>query len=60
MSRGPATFRQSDLERAVRATVKAGIQVARVEIDRAGKIVVVTSHDSPAPATGRNEWDEIG
>jgi hypothetical protein len=42
MARTPSIFRQRDLTRAVRAVLAAGVQVARVEIDRGGKIVIVT------------------
>jgi hypothetical protein len=42
MPRGPSTFRQKDVTRALRAAAAAGIEVRRVEIDKDGKIVVVT------------------
>ena len=35
-------FRQRDLTTAVKAMAKAGVEVARVEIDRDGKIILVT------------------
>jgi hypothetical protein len=62
MSRGPQTFKQSDVTRALKATVKAGIAVERVEIDKNGKIVVVAG--SPEDAAdgekpGINEWDKV-
>lgn len=41
MSRGPLTFKQQDVTRAVRAVVAAGVEVARVEVGKDGKIVVV-------------------
>jgi hypothetical protein len=43
MSRGPLTFRRADVTRAVLAVKAAGIPIARVEVDKTGKIVVVIS-----------------
>jgi hypothetical protein len=40
--RGPANFRQGDITRAIKATLKAGVALARVEIGRDGKIILVT------------------
>ena len=42
MSRGPATFRQRDVSAAIKAALAAGVEVARVEIGKDGKIIVVT------------------
>ena len=56
MSRGPATFKQRDLTAAVKALVAAGCEVARVEIGKDGKIVVVTGKAVIA-APDTNEWD---
>jgi hypothetical protein len=42
MARGPCTFRQRNVTAAVKAVVAAGVEVARVEVDTDGKIVVVT------------------
>lgn len=48
MARGPCTFKQRNVTRALRATVAAGFDVRRVEIDPAGKIVLVTARsDNP-------------
>jgi hypothetical protein len=60
MPRGPCTFRQKDVTRALRATVAAGIPVQRVEIDN-GKIVVVAGEPQEQTAEDRreNEWDRI-
>jgi hypothetical protein len=41
MSRGPYSFKQRDMTRAVKAVVAAGLAVARVEVDKDGKIVIV-------------------
>jgi hypothetical protein len=61
MSRRPSTFRQRDLTAAVKGVVAAGCAVARVEVSKDGKIIVVisteqalnTANDNP------NEWDNI-
>jgi CTP:molybdopterin cytidylyltransferase MocA len=51
MARGACSFKQQDVTRALRGTLAAGVGVHRVEIDKAGKIVVVTAGDTPsAPA----------
>ncbi len=36
-------FRQADISRAVKGAKAAGLSIARVEIDAAGKIVIVTA-----------------
>ena len=55
MARAPSVFRQQDVTRAFRAAKAAGVRVARVEIDRDGKIVIVTA-DEIEQREG-NEWD---
>jgi hypothetical protein len=60
VSRGPCTFRQRDLAAAVKAVVAAGCEVARVEVGKDGKIVVVTGKpEEPVNNVGNdtNEWD---
>jgi hypothetical protein len=52
MSRGPQTFKQGDLTRALKGAVAAGIDVRRVEIGRDGKIVVIAGQpETPTPET---------
>jgi hypothetical protein len=41
VARGACTFRQRDVTVAVKAVVAAGVAVARVEIDKEGKIVMI-------------------
>jgi hypothetical protein len=41
MSRAPSTFRQQDVTKAVKAVAAAGVGIARVEIDKEGKIIIV-------------------
>jgi len=57
MSRGPHSFKQGDVTRAIKAVRAAGVEVLRVEVDKAGKIVVVTAGkgENQAP-TEPNEW----
>lgn len=43
MARGRCTFKQQDVTRALRAARAAGFDVQKVEIDKEGKIVVVTA-----------------
>jgi hypothetical protein len=61
MSRGPQTFRQRDVTKAMKAVVAAGFEVLRVEVDRAGNIVVVTGKpgEDQTPEGEANEWDRI-
>jgi hypothetical protein len=63
MSRGPCTFRQTDVARALRAARAAGLVVDKVEIDRAGKIVIVAAKGDIGfpenPFDERNPWDEV-
>lgn len=50
MPRAAQTFRQTDVVRAIKAARAAGEDVARVEIGRDGRIVIVVAK-SEAPAT---------
>ena len=61
MSRGQQTFKQRDVTKAIKATVKAGIAVKRVEIDK-GKIIIVTAEAEDAvngDNPEKNEWDGV-
>lgn len=63
MTRGPCTFRQQDVTRALKATLAAGCEVARVEARKDGTIVIVTKIGSeaepaaPVAEDEANEWD---
>jgi hypothetical protein len=61
MARAPSTFRQLDVTRAIRAVTAAGVHISRVEIDKTGKIVIITADaiDRPGEMTEANEWDRI-
>jgi hypothetical protein len=61
MARAPSTFRQQDVTRAVKAVSAAGVHIARIEIDKAGKIVIITAEatNQPGEIAEGNEWDRI-
>lgn len=48
MSRGIQAFKQTDVTKAIRAAQKAGLDIKRFEIDRAGKITVIADK-APGP-----------
>lgn len=58
MSRGPRTFKQGDVTKAIKAAVKAGARVARVEIVD-GRIIVHVEEPSSGskPAVPGGEWE---
>jgi hypothetical protein len=57
MSRGPLKFRQTDVTRAVKGALSAGLTVQRVEVDKTGKIVVVIAGNEQESAEEPNPWD---
>ncbi len=60
MARAPSKFRQGDVTRAVKAARIAGLDVERVEIDVAGKIVVIaTTEREKKREPETNEWDGL-
>jgi hypothetical protein len=56
MPRAPSSFRKQDVTRAVCAVLAAGERVQRVEIEKTGKIVIVTGD---VPSNSSNEWDDV-
>jgi hypothetical protein len=61
MARAPSTFRQQDVTRAVKAVTAAGVHIARVEIDKTGKIVIITTDatDQLGERREENTWDPV-
>jgi hypothetical protein len=56
MPRAPSSFRKQDVTRAVNAVLAAGERVRRVEIEKTGKIVIVTGD---VPSNSSSEWDDV-
>jgi hypothetical protein len=58
--RRPLKFKKTDVTRATKAVMAAGMEIARIEINKEGVIVVVPGKPAEArDADGeRNEWDD--
>jgi hypothetical protein len=59
MSRKPSKFSQSDVTRALKGAVGAGIAVSRVEIDKEGTIVIIAKLDDSTNSDATNPWNEV-
>jgi hypothetical protein len=68
MARGECTFRQRDVEAALRAARNAGVDIARIEIGKDGRIVMTTGNGAEpnkqqegddVNRAGGNPWDTI-
>jgi hypothetical protein len=58
MTRAPSIFRQQDVTKAIRGATKAGVNIARIEIARDGKIVImVTKSQDLTIATPQDDLD---
>lgn len=56
--RRPSLFKERDVTRATKAVMSAGLNVARVEIEKDGRIVVVPGKSPEPQSNPSNEWDE--
>jgi hypothetical protein len=61
MSRGPQTFRQRDLCAAIKAAKAAGCEVARVEVGKDGRIIVILANgrEGDNASNCAHEWDDL-
>lgn len=61
MARAPSNFRQTDLAKAIKAATAAGVHILRIEIDKTGKISIITTNaaDRACESVEGNEWDRV-
>ena len=57
MARTPSAFKQRNLTAAVKAMVAAGQKVARVEVDKDGRIVMTVADSETASAKRREDGE---
>jgi hypothetical protein len=51
---------QTSVKRVIAAALQAGIEVARVEVDRDGKVIIVAGKPAdPATTPPKNPWDQV-
>jgi hypothetical protein len=48
MSRVRSIFRQQDLTKAIKGATKAGVNIARIEIAKDGRIVIISAGADPS------------
>jgi hypothetical protein len=61
MTRRPASVRQNEITRAIKAAKAAGEEVSKVEIDKDGKITVTIGKGTivtSSPDTDSLDWDD--
>ncbi len=62
MSKGPASFRRTDLKRLYESARSAGGKVARIEFDPTTRKIVLVLDNGQAmteAADGPNEWESV-
>jgi hypothetical protein len=60
MPRSASTFKQRHLTQALQAAKKAGLKVARYDIDPQGNIVVILANDNAVTAPQKlNDWEDV-
>ena len=58
MARGPSVFKKVDVTKALKGARAAGLEVARVEIDAAGKIVLFARSEHSEPLSPLEKWKQ--
>lgn len=58
MPKRPQIFRRTDLTRAIKGAIAAGVEIASAEIEaQTGKIVIVFGKSVASNTGATNEWD---
>jgi hypothetical protein len=57
--RAPLPFKKTDVTRAVKAVIAAGLVVCRVEFGKDGKFIVFPGEPNEIGNLQMNEWDEV-
>ena len=57
--RRPSAFKKTDVTRATRAVLDAGLPVASVEFKDGGFAIIPGNPMAPAQSEPPNEWDEV-
>ena len=58
MGHSPCTFKKRDVKTALQAVRESGVEVARIEIDKNGKIVIIAGRAVEGDnAAEPSEWD---
>lgn len=57
-ARRVARFRQTELERTVKAMRKAGLDIAAVKVEPDGTLIVIPGAPELVPPSKPNPWDE--
>jgi hypothetical protein len=53
-----ARFKQTDIKRAAAGALAAGLGIAKIEIDRDGKIVIIPA-SAKKPEADNDEWADL-
>jgi hypothetical protein len=61
LMRRPLIFKKTDLTRALKGVLAAGMEIGRIEISKEGVIVMVTGkpEEPPDASAEENEWDSV-
>ena len=59
MPRRPSLFKERDVKSAAKAVRAAGLEITRIEIEKDGRIVIITTRRESEENSGSNEWDEV-